>query len=183
MHRFDPMTNKLTKISVSPSFSNTTVAVVRNKIYFISSTLDVFNTKNQTWSTAPPPPTVMRFTTAVTYERWIIVTGYTKVEKRCRPQTWVYDTGLQEWILNNSIPPQKCFGHKLIMRKSILIQVGGNNFHNSFQAWHTGYFNVKHLFSDFRWDVMKHCILLRQLVGKGRAFPIVLNHPSVTINM
>ena len=180
VHRYDPVTNKLTNIPGVPtgnSFHASTVAVVRNHIYFISSTLDIFNTASQTWSAAPPPPIQIKGSTAVAFERWIIVTCHAKIKKQFHSQTLVYDTAIQQWILNNSIPPQESFCHRLIMFKSFLISVGGHSFLDFLRGWDTNYFNVRNIFSDFRWNRMKHCILIRQLVDKGRAFPMLANQP------
>lgn len=171
-------------------------AMVQNQIfvmggYFYNSALSlvhVFNTVTQRWSQVPPLPIALACAAAtVVHRRWIVISGAGKGRKRDRcAHIFIFDVLQQKWItLNKNDSKMQKFksssnqlsslprnNHKCVVVGNNLVSVGGCELLNYFSM---DAIPLKDLIPDWGWECAKEYVLLRRLVEKNRAFPLILN--------
>lgn len=192
VYRYDPNTEKLTNMpDVPTSRYDFATAVLGHNIFLMGgleyphvfSNVDVFNTHTQRWSRAPFLPIPLCHATATVFQkRWILVTGESSIDAHAHAcsntntqTTFLYDTVHQQFIsppslsLFTTITPR--VHQKIVMIRSHLISLGGLKLklNEDKICCPIESINLKRLIPDWKWDSIKHYVLLRKLVEEGRA--------------
>lgn len=180
MYSYDPVLKVLSILTSIPTFREAfAAAVVGNQIFVIGgfkypvevlSTMEVYDIITQTWSKAPSLPIRLHLASAIAFKRWIIVIGGYNENWDYNTQTLIYDTIEQKWMQHNSVLLTPCFHNEIVVIGSRMISLGGWDLGNMIVPLQI--LNMKELIPDMNWKLIKHFVLLRQLVGCGRAHPI-----------
>lgn len=188
MYHYNPRTKELSKTSSMPKERTSHIFLAAgSRIYTIGErrygghklvpTVDVFDTSSQTWSKAPPLPKAIKEGAATTVlDRWIVFTGgYVHYPDNgnyeLNRKIYVFDTFRQEWSENHielSLPRKM---HKCVMVGSHMFCIGGNNDGTSWLP--IKMIHISHIIPDWTYERIKHFILMRELVDKKRATPIM----------
>lgn len=147
---------------------NFTAAVVDEKIYIIGgkcpfchavcSAMHVFDITTESWIRAPPLPKALRNAAAtVVMDQWIVI--------------YTFDIFRQQWSESDIelLPPRAW--HECLTVGSQIVCVGGKD--KSCNLCPMEAINIKHIIPEWGYERIKHFILLRKLVDKGRATPIL----------
>ena len=184
---YDTRTDNLTKTSQLPQEGiNFSAAAIANKIYIIGgcnqvydmvSTVQVFDIASQLWSNAPPLPKALSNTALTTVSnRWIIIVGgyirYNNFENfEMNSQIYVFDTLSQQWSESpiQLVPPR--VRHKCLTVGSQLVCIGGDD--HSEHPCPMQAINIKHIIAGWKYELVKHFILMRKLIDENRATSFV----------
>ena len=179
MIRYDPEQNETVTMPHMPMRQSPyATAAVGDKVYVITLlSMEVFDISSESWKKAHPLPKPVYNTTAtVMKKRWIVVTGEISAivgpggKRQMRPQTFVFDTFTNIWTQKDIRLSPARKNHRCVALGSNIIAVGGRDGSKNYCPVET--IHVKHLISDWAWESLKHLIILRQLVVKGRAVPV-----------
>jgi len=190
LYCYDPMADKLTKISKIPEgVINYTVSTVADQIYFLgglkkqikngkrqsyydgTNTVCVFDTSIQTWDTSSVPPLplpVVDCASTTIFNRWIVVTGGYNRYHRQSGKIYVLDTLSQQWRESRIQLLSPCAGHQCLTIGSQIVCIGGNDIAHPMQA-----IDISHIIPEWKYERIKHFILLRKLMEEGRASLII----------
>lgn len=177
---YDPLSNKCTIMPQMPTqrygYAST---IIGDDIYIIggsmgygrkerySSSVEVFSITKQSWKTVPSLPTPLAKAAATVTGRWIVVTGGYSDKITLSNQTFIFDTSNQYWEQKNiALTPPRGFHTCLTIGGYQIVSVGGIDSKRKNQSMVA--IPRKHLISN--WDIIKHFILMRYLVGQGRAY-------------
>lgn len=186
---YDPVKDRLKETLTMPKqVMEFAPAVVAGKIYIIggwsimggfTSTVQVFDIVTQTWSEAPhlPAPVGNAAVTTV-LDRWIIVSGGQSHQPDyknyvLKSNIYVFDTVNQEWSTSDIRLTSSRVWHKSLTAKNQIVCIGGKDGSNNscpIQA-----IKINEIIPNWRYEHIKHFILMRQLIDEGRATLIATN--------
>lgn len=182
MHCYDTIADKVsTNVTNIPErFPNCTVAATTNRLYFMGlsrmlrpvATVYVFDIDTQSWSQAPPLPKPIAAGAATTVlDRWIIYAGdYFLDEREKRKEDnfdiYIFDTFTQQWSESTVELEYGGACRCITFGSHIIIFFAGLKLEA---------INIKHIIPDWTYERIKHFILMRELVDKGQATPIIPN--------
>lgn len=185
MVRYDPEDNEFMQLAQIPTTRLDHVSVLlENKIYIIGgrthggqthcSTVEVFDIDTQAWSEAPPLPKEIAQASATVFKKWIIINGglTTHTGSGYNDETFMFDTCAQKWIQSDQMlsPPRRL--HRCVIVGSQLISIGGVDEWSEYCPMEA--IHIKYLIPNWKWEIIKDFVLLRQLVDAGRAHPIII---------
>lgn len=153
--------------------------MIRNQIFILGGrrdseflpTVDMFDVITRKWSKISPLPKALDFPTATVYNRWIIVTGRYTENRKIITHLFVYDTFDQHWNQYMSNVLQKRDSYSCVMVDSNLFFIGGCNGPSEYFPLQS--IHISYLIPDWKWESVKHFVLLRKMVDDGRASPAV----------
>ena len=175
-HQFDPQSNEWTKLPpMKRARTDFSAALVGNKIYIIggfrSRLVEVLDISTQSWSLAPRLPKSLDSAGVIVVGSWIFVTGGI-IETHHSSQSFLLDTCSQSWITSDIglWPPRVGHSCTAIHDGSQIVCIGGRGRGHR----HPRLFSMDMINrSIFHWDMIKHFVLMRALVEKGRAYPVI----------
>lgn len=136
------------------------------------ASVEKFHIPTSTWSEVPPlPQALVGSAAAYIRRRWIVVTGGYLSEREMSSKCYIFDTWTQKWTTNTlGLSPPRAF-HCCIAtstgRHCQIISIGGKRRDRTVFSMKT--IQTKLLIQN--WDYIKHFVLLRELVDRGRALP------------
>lgn len=168
LHRYDPQLNNMTRLpAVQIENYNPTIEVVNNKIYIIEDChQSIYHIATQVWTknTALKVPLSTTTLSTTVANRWIIVMG-----GYCDRHLYVLDTKTQNQrnITNMKATPRR--GNHFVFVGSQLVSIGGydKRSHDSFHLMKG--IAIKSIIPEWKYEGVKHFILLRALIDNYRA--------------
>ena len=141
--------------------------------------ITVFDIVNKSWNETQPLPTSLANFTALSIDRWIVVTGSKLESDSSRSKGFIYDTHTKMWREANVALSSPRWGHRCVNLGSQIITLGG--FYQNFDYCPMTAIHIQHI-PDLIWMMLKPYILLRQLIHDGRAAPIVVTNTKKNTN-
>lgn len=179
---YDPQKNNCKKLQHLPKSRMGFASAIIGKTVFIiggytgchgapmcTDRVDVLDIPSQSWSRAPSLPKALFRAAATVIGRWIIVTGGLLNRSDKSSQTYIYDTFFQKWTERKTVITPPRYNHFCATVGSQIVFVGGEYGHHDYCPIQTIH---KHYLAP-NWEIIKHFILLRALVYKGRAYPVI----------
>lgn len=174
LDRYDPETYEFKQMPPMPTERYGFVAAVVDHQIFgiggffeeedcIRSTVEVFNTKSESWNKAPSLPATLDDASATVIDRFIVVTAKCSDDSGNKSQALVLDTLKQEWTLNHFVlsPPRE--DHRCVTVGSRIISIGGEYRRNKYCPVQA--INIKLLV--LGWEKPSELALLQRLIDDG----------------
>lgn len=181
MHHYNPPEEV---ISFAAVVVNDKIYIIGGKCPFchaINPTVHVFDIATQSWIKAPPLPKALRNAAATAVmDRWIVVTGGLKHHEDCQVngKIYIFDILRHQWSESKiQLLPSRAW-HECLVVGCQLVCVGGKD--ESLKICPMEAINIKHIIPEWGYERIKHFILLRKLVDKYRATPIIASKKTKT---
>lgn len=189
--RYDPKSNSSISLIQKPTpTAKSSYAIVGDDIYVIGGIevkkeilgecfttyggclpiVEIYNTRTNTWRSAPSLPKPLARAGAVVFGRWIVVTGGVNSFYFDNYPSYVYDTLTRQWTEREEGCLLSREGHCCLpIDGRYLISVGGRK-----EMTQGAIKAIRRNQIIPNWNIIEHFFLMRKLVELGRAHPIVI---------
>lgn len=168
---YDPLKNEsITMPRMATPRYGYASAIIGNEIYIIGgyglASVEVYDISSQSWRMEPSLSRPLGGAAATVVGRWIVVTGGRHDKDNRSTKSFSFDTITHQWTQRDiALSPPRIY-HSCVSIGSQVVSVGGA------EDYGYTYLSIETIAGKYlipKWDIIKHFILLRQLIDDGRA--------------